>query len=97
MSKTDSDKDGIVAFNNKLLRYAIDSFKKEIEKLTQDSPDPMLREKNAKELVRLFDDVFGQIKELKSEIIRISLENKNLKEVLSKISFNSAKTNNLPL
>jgi hypothetical protein len=51
MSKTDSDKDGIVAFNNELLRYAIDSLKKEIEKLTQDSPDPMLREKNAKELV----------------------------------------------
>jgi regulator of replication initiation timing len=97
MSKTDSDKDGIVAFNNELLRYAIDSFKKEIEKLTQDSPDPMLREKNAKELVRLFDDVFGQIKELKSELNHIKLENERLKEFLSKQRNDPANTNAIPL
>lgn len=97
MSKTDSDKDGIVAFNNELLRYAIDSLKKEIEKLTQDSPDPMLREKNAKELVRLFDDVFGQIKELKSELIHIKLENERLKEFLSKQRNDPANTNSIPL
>ena len=97
MSKTDSDKDGIVAFNNELLRYAIDSLKKEIEKLTQDSPDPMLREKNAKELVRLFDDVFGQIKELKSELNHIKLENERLKEFLSKQRNDPANTNSIPL
>lgn len=97
MSKTDSDKDGVVAFNNELLKYAIDSLKKEIEKLTQDSPDPVLREKNAKKLVRLFDDVFAQIKELKSELIHIKLENERLKEFLSKQRNDPANTNSIPL
>lgn len=97
MSKTDSDRDGVVAFNNELLKYAIDSLKKEIEKLTQDSPDPVLREKNAKKLVRLFDDVFAQIKELKSELIHIKLENERLKEFLSKQRNDPANTNSIPL
>jgi ribosome-binding ATPase YchF (GTP1/OBG family) len=97
MSKNDSDKDGIVAFNNELLRKAIEILKKEIEKLTQDSPDPMLRAKNAKELVQLFDDVFGQIKELKSDLIHIKLENERLKEFLSKQRNDPANTNSIPL
>jgi len=110
MSKTDSNI-YIVAFNNEPLRMAIDSlpipdvnlsaiesiFKEEIEKRTQDSHDPMVREKSAKELVQLFFAVFEKIKEIKGELTSISLENKNLKEVLSKKSFDSAKTNNLPL
>ena len=97
MSKNDSDKDGIVAFNNELLRKAVEILKKEIEKLTQDSPDPMQRAKNAKELVQLFDDVFGQIKELKSDLIHIKLENERLKEFLSKQRNDPANTNSIPL
>ena len=109
MSKTDSNI-YIVDINNESLRMAIDVLpipdvnlsaiesilKQEIEKRTQDSHDPIVREKNAKELVQLFFAVFEKIKEIKGELTSISLENKNLKEILSKISFDSAKTNNLP-
>jgi hypothetical protein len=110
MSKTDSNI-YIVDINNESLRIAIDFLpisdvnlsaiesilKEEIEKRTQDSPDPIVREKNAKELVRLFDAVFEKMKEIKWELTRVSLENKNLNEVLSKKNNDSAKKNNLPL
>jgi regulator of replication initiation timing len=73
-----------------MLQVGIKLLQKRIQELTQDNPDPVLRENNAKELVRLFDGVFENVKELKSEYVRISLENKNLKEVLSKSRSSSA-------
>jgi len=97
MSKKDSEIDSICAFNDQLTTTLTELLKGEIKKLTQDNPDPIVREKNAKELVRLFDAVFEKIKEIKGELTRVSLENKNLKEVLSKKNNDPAKKNNLSL
>ena len=84
-AETETDETaGIIAYSSTMTEYVLHNLRKRVQELTQENLDSGQKQNNTKELLKICDDMFEAIRQLKTENNRVELKNKRLKDAILK-------------